>query len=282
MSDAQSLYNQGVGAQPWTGPTTPGLSSQSQQALNQTESIANQGNPLGQQAYSGTLGLLQSGGMSDPQVQAQAPLWNIANNPQVNPGLQDMLKANDARITDNVNGEFSAAGRYGSDDHAQTLARNLGQSDNAAITQDYNQGVQNQMSAANSLNTNYGQGLSRSLYADQLTPSLYSQLYTPSQQLGQVGSAYDAQNSQQLQNAMNAWSASQNTPWQQLAQLNAIGTQQGQLGGTSNSSSATFNAQPTGVNKFLTGLTTGAGVGGAIGGPWGAGLGALGGGLLSL
>ena len=76
-------------------------------------------------------------------------------DPRNTPGFSDALNAVNSDITNQVNGQFAAAGRDMSGMNSQALARGLSQGEGQLVANQYNQNVQNQLGAANSL---YGAG----------------------------------------------------------------------------------------------------------------------------
>lgn len=98
---------------------------------------------------------------------------NTNYNPYSTPGFGDAINTLTSDITNNVNGQFAAAGRDFSGANSQALARGLTQGIAPVIQAQYNQNVQNQQNAANNLygagNTNAGilSGLQQQYLANQ-------------------------------------------------------------------------------------------------------------------
>jgi hypothetical protein len=125
-----------------------------------------------------------------------------------NPALQAQLDQIASDTTNQVNGQFAAAGRDMSGMNQQTLARGIAQGEAPVIAGQYNQDVANQLSAANSLygaqNSTSGllSGLTQQGLANQLQgvtssqDALNAQNYTPQQQLAlaQLAQQIPAQN----------------------------------------------------------------------------------------
>jgi hypothetical protein len=118
-----------------------------------------------------TSSLLAGGGALNqaPAVQAAYdqfrsqtnPLASNTNyNPYSTPGFSDAINTLTSDITNNVNGQFAAAGRDMSPANSQALARGIMQGVSPVIASQYNQNVQNQQNAAGNLynagNTNAG------------------------------------------------------------------------------------------------------------------------------
>lgn len=64
-----------------------------------------------------------------------------------NPYIQGMIDRGNRDITNNVNGQFEGAGRYGSGMHAEILARQIGENENNMRFANYSQERQNQVNA---------------------------------------------------------------------------------------------------------------------------------------
>ena len=139
-------------------------------AINQIES-----NASGQPNYnppiaSGTYGLLNGGGATkyDPSITANldalkngivgqtASGANIGANSALKPQLDTMA----SDITNQVNGQWAAAGRDGSPGNMQALGRGIAQGEAPVIAAQYNTDTSNAINAANTLygagNTTYG------------------------------------------------------------------------------------------------------------------------------
>lgn len=72
-------------------------------------------------------------------------------NPYSTPGFSDALGTLQSDITNQINSQFAGAGRDLSGMNTQTLARGLSQGLGGLIANQYNQNVQNQLGAANTL-----------------------------------------------------------------------------------------------------------------------------------
>jgi hypothetical protein len=194
-----------------------GLSATESGAINQLSQNAAQGNPYAGQ-ISGVAGNLLNGGdatQQAPNLQSglstlQSQLTPYASGSMIgnNPALTAQLAQIASDTTNQVNGQFAAAGRDMSGMNQQTLARGIAQGEAPVIAGQYNQDVANQLSAANSLygaqNTTSGAiaGLNQQNLANQLQgvtssqDALNAQNYTPQQQLAlaQLTQSIPAQN----------------------------------------------------------------------------------------
>ena len=195
-----------------------GLNPTESGAINQLSQNAAQGNPYASQISSFAGNMLNGGGatqqapnlqsgLSTPAEPAQQPYANgsmIGNNPALAAQLAQIA----SDTTNQVNGQFAAAGRDMSGMNQQTLARGIAQGEAPVIAGQYNQDVANQLSAANSLygaqNSTSGllSGLNQQGLANQQQgvassqDALNAQNYTPQQQLAlaQLAQSIPAQN----------------------------------------------------------------------------------------
>lgn len=98
--------------------------------------------------------------------QLQGSLGGIANpnnlNPMNTPGFGSALNTLNQDITNQINGQFAAAGRSGSPGNTQALSRGLSQGEGQLLSNQYNTNVSNLMNAGNQLFTG-GLGTSQAL-----------------------------------------------------------------------------------------------------------------------
>jgi hypothetical protein len=194
-----------------------GLNAAESGAINQLSQNAAQGNPYASQ-ITGFAGNLLNGGSATqqaPNLQSglstlRSQLTPYANGSMIgnNPALQAQLAQIASDTTNQVNGQFAAAGRDMSGMNQQTLARGIAQGEAPVIAGQYNQDVANQLGAANSLygaqNSTSGllAGLTQQGLANQQQgvassqDALNAQNYTPQQQLAlaQLTQSIPAQN----------------------------------------------------------------------------------------
>jgi hypothetical protein len=179
QSTLQGILGQLNGQLPNTGITGAQTG-----AINTIENNANATNQFTPQINRYTGDLLNGGGAltQAPNIQSgfnqfsanTSPLANNTNyDPRSTPGLGGALDALNSDITQQINGQFAAAGRDGSGYNQQALARGLSQGEGQLLTNQYNQNVQNQQQAAGNLynagNTNSGllAGLQQQYLANQ-------------------------------------------------------------------------------------------------------------------
>lgn len=238
IGGAQNLYNSGVGSQVYTGSTVVPWSSQTQQAMNNIQNNANvnTGNRGLSEQYQDTI---VNGGYNHAQREALYNTRNLANSQfSVSPELQKVLDAQASKVSDAVNLNASAAGRYGSGANQTLLAKNVGDLANQTIYNDYTNFL-GRRDAANSNLFNMGQQGFNNLGA------AYTGINAPNQDLMNIGAMNEDLATRYKNDELRIFNEAQNKPWEQLGRLNAIATGAGSMGGT------TTESKP-GPNPFLT------------------------------
>src|SRR3984957_14086384 len=230
-----------------------GLTPTESNAISQLQQNAAQGNPYAGQISSFASNLLNGGGATaqSPNLQSglstlQSQLTPYANGSMVgnNPALQAQLAQIASDTTNQVNGQFAAAGRDMSGMNQQTLARGIAQGEAPVIAGQYNQDVANQLNAANSL---YGAQNSTSGLLSGLTQQALA-----NQQQG-VASSQDALNAQNYtpQQQLALAQLAQSIPAQNLGLLAQIGVPIAGLGSQS-SGTTQGTQQMSGTQQFAT------------------------------
>lgn len=290
ISEAQRLYNQGVGGGIYTGNTYAdpsrasidaaevsgrlgynnvdgrGLSGQYQNIIGNYGQTGDQRNAV--LNYYNTVG---SGGYNDAQRNALSNTQGLANAKwSVSPELQRIIDQTNADANTNVSLANSAGGRYGSGSANSAVADAISKNTNSLLYSDLNN-FQTRRDAANSNLFNMGQtgqsNVSSALgnianIGQQGFNNLgaaYQGLQAPLQNVAQYGQFIDNQNTNALNDRLRIFNSQQSAPWENLSRLNAIASGAGQLGSTS------VQSQP-GQNPFLTALGYGATGLGLLGG----------------
>lgn len=153
-----------------------------QGALGQMTSLAGQGSaalPIVQDVAQGSAQGFNTGLGT---LQATARGDNLGT---VNPFLQSALDRASQNTANTVNQQFSAAGRYGSANHAGTIADRVGQLQTQALVNNYNQEREAQLQAASQLQGGGYQGAA-------LAPQIDESRLFGANLLGQVGAQQDA------------------------------------------------------------------------------------------
>lgn len=142
--------------------SSSGLNPAESGAISQLTQNASTPNTYAPAESANATALLNGGGA---QAQAPAVSQNLANytsqvspmasnlnyDPTQAPGMQQLLQTIAGDTTNQVNGQFAAAGRDMSGMNQQTLARGLAQGEAAPLLAQYNQNIQNQQGAAQNL-----------------------------------------------------------------------------------------------------------------------------------
>jgi len=205
--------------------TNQGISTLAQAGQNGSAAVS----ALGQVVPGSTAGF--NTGLGTLQDIASGKYVN--GNPYLDPVLNKTLNDTASR----VNSQFTAAGRFGSGAHTGALTRELGNVENQARLSNYNTGMGNMQSAANTL---YGGGFT----GGQLGTTLDQSSLFPAQTQLAAGSLRDQQLNAARTAPMNA------VQWESGI-LNPIAQQ----GGSSTGTTVGQTKQPTNW------LTTGLGIG---------------------
>ncbi len=139
-----------------------GLTSPQQTAINQLTTNAQAGNPYAPQIGANATTLLagggatnQAGAVNDAYKQYFAATNPLASNtnydPSTTPGFAPALSQIATDVTNQVNGQFAAAGRDGSPANTTALARGIAAGEAPVIAGQYNANVANQQGAAKNL-----------------------------------------------------------------------------------------------------------------------------------
>lgn len=242
---------QGILGQLNTGLNNTGLTSIETGALNSLASNAARGNPYAPQVGNYANELLGGGGATNQAgavnrnyLDYQAALTPYANGSMIgnNPTLAAQLAQIQADVTNQVNGQFVAAGRDFSGANANTLGRGIAAGTAPVIAAQYNQDVLNQRAAQDSAyaagNTNAGilSGLQQQALANK------------GQGVTAAGNALDAGN-YSANAALAAEAQRRGIPVQALGVLAQIGVPIAQLG-TQSSGTTTGTQQMSGAEQF--------------------------------
>lgn len=267
MSNAQTLFQNRTGYNPYGGQTQADLSPFTSTSLTSMVDKSAQGQP----SIDASLGLanqqIGNYGLS-PDMKS---LYDQISTQQ-NPFLQNILDTSNRRIGDRVNSSMSGAGRYGSGQHTDVMARALAESADPILAQDYAQRQQQRESLLTG-------GLQRAGQWAQLAPTLEQARFAPEERIMGVGQFLDSRSQAALNDQIKMYNAQQAYEWENLARFNAIAGQAGGLGGTQVTASPI--QQPSQLQSALGGAATGAGLGSIFGLP-GAAVGGAAGGLLGL
>lgn len=167
---------------------------------------------------------------------------NMNYDPYQTPGFKDAIGTLTNDITNNVNGQFAAAGRDFSGANSMALGRGIAQGVAPTIAAQYNQNVQNQQGAADRL---YGGGNTN---AGLLSGLQQQKLANMGQGVNAAGAASEAQNAP-ANAILQAEAARRGIPVQALGLLAQIGIPIAGLGGQSTGQSQ-GTQQMSGAQQF--------------------------------
>jgi hypothetical protein len=272
FGNAQNAYNQ-YASNP--ASSVAGFTPQQQQAMSDTQNIANQtnlGNVAGVNNAAGnyTTNLLNGAYLnSNP---ANSMFSSIANSPN-NPYTSSAMDAANSAITrayqtataPQTTSQFEGSGRYGSgammnaqSQNQQDLATQLGNTDAGLANTMYQQGIQNQLAGAQGLSNNYNTAMQQMLAGSANAPNVVNSIN------GTVSNLYNMGGNQQAYNQSVI-----NAPWQLLNNYSNL--IQGQYGGNTSTTTPYYQNQMAGA---LGGALGGAALGGLSGSSYGTGIGA--------
>jgi hypothetical protein len=142
MSGAVSEYNKGM-PQYYQGSTVAGMNGQQMAGLNGVQSGAGMAGQLANQGTQALTGIINGRTNTDT-------LQGFTSG-QPNPYLGDLYSQGSRQIADDVNAQFSKAGRYGSGAQTNVLSRNLGDMWTNMASGAYENDRSRALSAANSI-----------------------------------------------------------------------------------------------------------------------------------
>lgn len=323
MTDASKLYEGGVGGRTFMGSLVNPMANQTIGGLDHMQNVSQQSVPFmssafgrlnnladdrnpqsvqGQDAMSaavGGYGAPGTGQIDSIASQSQGPSFsqqNLSNVAQgkmlggADPYFERAMEAASRKAGDAINMSASGAGRYGSGVHQGNLAREIGDMQATARSNQYNTergrqveanslidaqrgagldralgaystsaGIQGQnadrrIGAANNLFQMGQQGFNNRMAAFDRMPAAYETAMMPGRTGLEIGGRYEDLNQRVLDDQSRIFDSTQNAPWEQLARYNAIATGMGGLGGTQ-----TQRSNP-GLGGFLGSLTSLAGL----------------------
>jgi hypothetical protein len=243
------------------------LTSTENSAFDTLTNNAKAGNPFTGQITDLANNLLSGGGAKSNDANILANLGNYqgllgkyANGSQIgnNTALKDQLQTITDDVTNQVNGQFAAAGRDMSGMNTQTLGRGIAQGTAPVIAQQFNTDTDRALGAASSLygagNTTYG----------MLNNSNQQDLSNKTTGIDVGSTALQARDSGANQ-LLAIEAQKRGIPMQALSGLLGTISPVAQAFGTTNSSQTTTSQQPL-LNTLIGGLTGGLGLLGATGG----------------
>lgn len=249
-TEAQNLYNSGVGGNTYTGPTVADLSSTTMSGIN---SLAQTGANTN---TAGTRPLYQGIGAS-----AVGPSYSEQNLGQIaagqdNPYFEQALQGQLDKTASQVQSQFSGAGRYGSGANVGALTDSLGNIRSSALSNQWNQNIQNQLAANGQMDAAKQAGLGLGLQATNAMSAQDQQQFqnalTGANAQLQAGGLLDQQAQRQLSDQIAQWYNQDNQDWTRLGLLQQAASGAAANYGTQTGSSSSSN--PAGVLGAAAGL----------------------------
>lgn len=237
MSGAMDQYKQGM-PEYYQGSTVAGFNNAQNGAQN---AIIGQSGLAGNLAGQGTNAL--QGIMGGGQLKEFA-------SGQPNPYLGDLYSQGARGITDDVNAQFSKAGRYGSGAQTNVLSRNLGDMWTNMASGAYENDRNRALSAAGQIDSN-------TLAASDRLAGMYDLSQAGNKDVLGIGQLLQEQSQKELDDQVSRWNYNQNAPRANVEWLNNIASQQGGLGGTSTGTGANPNYRSASDNLIGLGSTLG-------------------------
>jgi hypothetical protein len=204
-SEAQKIYDSGAGGNVYQGETVAGLGDTTKQGIAGVQSAA--------------------AGFNNPAVANNLTDWASGKNVMSNPYFESALTGQLNNAADQVQSRFSGSGRYGSGANTNALTNTLGNIRAGALSNQYNQDVNNMFTAGNAL-TNWNQG---NIGAQQAVTN--------------AGQLEDQARQAQLTADFTKWQSEDMQPWTRLGLLqSAAAGSAGNYGTNTQTVSQPFNA----------------------------------------
>lgn len=216
LSDLSKWYSSDAGRSPYPGSTVVPFSPFTEQALGATANRAMTGSPVTDAAKTNITSTL-NGDFLDPAS---------------NPWLSKTYDLAAGKVQAGLDSEFNKAGGFGGSLHEGAAADQMGD----LATKIYG--------------GNYANERSNEMSANLFAPQLANQDYFDMGQLANVGSAYEGQAQNYLNDSMNRYNFAQNEPLDRLQKFFGIVNPTGGQGGTSTATQTT----PTNSNDSSTAI----------------------------
>jgi hypothetical protein len=270
-SQAENLYeNPANYPQYFQGQQVAPLTSQQNSAINNAVNLGLGSNPLMSSASNQLQSTINGDYLNSNPVYSD--LANYANGNMLsagNPYFQGMAQQISNAVTPAVNSSFESAGRYGSGAHANALSSALSNEIGNLAYQNYNQGQQNQLSAAGTLGNAYQNERAQQLQAAMLAPQSYNAQLQGANTALNASSIPQQQQQNEINAAMNEFNYNQNLPYQMNQQYLGLLTSNPFQTGTTTQPYFTNQAAGAlggGLSGALIGSQIAPGIGTAIGG----------------
>ncbi len=215
--EAGNLYNSGAGGNTYSGSTVAGLSDPTMGGINSLNTAGANTNTAG------TKPLLQGiGAAATGPSYAEQNLSGLASG-QDNPYFEQALQGQLGKTAAQVQSQFSGAGRYGSAADTGALTDSLGNIRSTAMSNQWNQNIQNQLAANGQMDSAKQAGLGLGLSATNALGAQDQQQFqnalTGAGAQLQAGGLLDTQAQKQLSDQVSQWYSADNQDWTRLGLL---------------------------------------------------------------
>ena len=251
--EAWKLYQSGqMSPDYYPGETVAEQSDWTTQALQMQADRAQNGSPLITGASNAVNDITSGQALENNQG------LNVLNQmaSEDNPYVDELYSRANEQAQSAINGNFSAAGRYGSGAHAAASA----DAANNLANDMYSSLWDKRADAAKAAGQLYNTGTAQQIAAAQTGQQLANQAYTDAAALSEAGGVLDDYNQQLINADIDRWNYNQNKALQALQNYNNL--IQGSYGGTT----TTTGQQSSGstLGNVLGGALTGGGLGAGI------------------
>lgn len=217
--EAGDIYASGAGGNTYTGSTVSDLSGTTLGGINQLATAGANTSTAGTRPLFGALG-----GASTLPGYSEQNLAGIASGAD-NPYFEQALEGQLGKTASQVQSQFSGAGRYGSGANTGTLTSELGNIRSGALSNQWNQNIQNMLAANSQMDSNRNAGLDRALGATSAMAGQDQQQFqnalTGANASLQAGGLLDTQSGKLLNDKVSQWYAQDNQDWNRLGLLQA-------------------------------------------------------------
>lgn len=237
--EAIDLYNSGAGGNVYQGSTVAGLSDTTMGGINSLATAGANTNTAGTRPLFEGLGAASVGPSYSEQNLAE--IASGADNPYFERALEGQL----GKTASQVQSQFAGAGRYGSGANQGVLTNELGSIRSDALSNQWNQNIQNQLAATGQMDASRNAGLDRALSATgQMSAQDQQQFQNALTGAGatlQAGGLLDTQAQKQLTDQVNQWYETDNADWTRLGLLEQAAAGSAGPYGTQNSRTSSSN-----------------------------------------
>lgn len=238
-TEATNLYNSGSGGNNYAGPTVSDLSGTTMSGINNLAQAGANTNTAGTRPLLEGLGAAATG----PSY-AEQNLSGLASG-QDNPYFEQALSGQLGKTANQVQSQFSGAGRYGSGANTGALTSELGNIRSSALSNQWNQNIQNQLAATGQMDTakqtGIGQGLQATNALGAQDQQQFQNALTGAGATLQAGGLLDTQAQKQLTDQVNQWYGQDNQDWNRLGLLQSAAAGAAGQYGTQKGTSSTSN-----------------------------------------